>query len=190
MKKLCTVETNSADDVYKRVKLSHPNFWSELSPLIPSLNGVALSKGDQVLVDLTEMASPLILGRIFTKPQLDNNELQGMSVGIPEGLLFKFQNDNNWVMASGSPDEFVLETSKGLVLTFNQTSIPPQIKLSANKKGVGLLGRVTGTEPGFTCVPNCLFSGAPHVSGTAPSATGITPATDSQYESTIGILIE
>lgn len=65
---VCT--TNSADDSMGRVRLKSEGVWNQETELVPSLNGIALSKGDVVFVSIEDgYYAPIILGKA------DRNEI-------------------------------------------------------------------------------------------------------------------
>lgn len=175
-----TVLTNSEEDEFKRVKVEALGFYEE-SELMPSVNSIYLSKGDRVIIDTTYgVDNAFILGKFRDKLQNENSQ-QG------EGqIIYETKTDDGWselrAVGNGviwSNSEGVKLTIEGENITLECTSLSIQseectlksdsVAIEANSTEIK--GKVTipntasaakATGP-FCGVPNCLFSGAPHL---------------------------
>lgn len=113
-----TVDSNSSDDTYCRVKLISPGIWQETG-LISSIGGIPLKKGDSVYVDVSEgYENPMILGRASDKTnKFHNTPEKGGSI------LFESSNGTKWTVGHVKNDILNIVTSEGLTLKLNGSII-------------------------------------------------------------------
>lgn len=114
---LAEVLTNCEDDIYKRVKVKSPHVWEE-SDLIPSLNGIYLEKGDQVIVDISAgVDNAYIKGKLYNKNQNDKS-VKGEGV-----ILYEARNGEDWTAAWVTKDKFYWKNSKGVSVSIQGDKI-------------------------------------------------------------------
>lgn len=118
MRVIAEVLTNCEDDVYRRVSLKCEGIWDE-SDLAPSLNGIYLEKGDTVLVEYEDPENPIILGRLRTAKQKDNDP-QTENEGV---IIYQAKNGEDWSVLKVSKDSVYWENSKGVHLYVNGDSV-------------------------------------------------------------------
>ena len=160
------VLTSSSDDDLCRVKLKSAGLWDE-SPLIQSVAGVPLIKGNLVYVDITQPESPLILGPASDKKTTHVTNLKG-------SVLFESKRDNNWVIAYVDGNKLNIADSGGVSIEINNG----RVKIEANSVefnggsngGIVNVSAVKGilkaasaatpasTEPGFLAFKTSLSS--------------------------------
>lgn len=138
--------TSSSEDQYGRVKVSCPFLWEEESTLLPVMNDIFISKGDEVILFSPEnlQQSIYILGKFNSKANQDNNPIDTKS----RPVLFKAHVGDSFIIATLDETLLHLETDKGLTLDLSSDSVKLEIpKVYSNKaKGVA----IKATEDSFT----------------------------------------
>lgn len=147
------VLTNSSEDANARVKLECPGIFNE-SPLIESVGGIPLKKGDIVYVDITEgLTSSLILGRSFDKSTKFHKQIQG-------SILFESSDSNMWTICYVKNDKFFLENSSGFKISVEGSSV------QISGAGASLKLKTLPVSKPFCSIQNCLYAGTPHTTDT------------------------
>ena len=177
--------TSSIQDSFWRVKVKAEGYWEE-SDLLPVLNEVYISEGDQVLILVEDIYNPIIIGRFPNKKQIDTDP-------VKNPIVLQSRNGDNWIAVSVSDEAFTLTTSGGTVLEVKDKSITKKVEeqndthdkltieattelnlkagtLKIKGDSITIEGSTTHsgtaapTGKGAWCaIPNCLFSGAPHI---------------------------
>jgi hypothetical protein len=150
---IATVITNSRDDEFKRVRLTLPQLWKE-SELTPSLNGIPLSKGDRVVIDVSlGQDNPLILGKLR-----DINQKK-ISQAVDGLILYETNDDNgNWAVLYGDGSNCTWKNSEGVTVEIKGSTIKVKGKVTIENEVVP-----SQSQPGAFCgLKTCLFTGAPH----------------------------
>lgn len=111
------VLTNCEEDEFYRVKVKSPKVWEE-SELMPSLGGIYLDKGDQVIIDITDgVDNAYIKGKLRNSVQ-KNKSVQGEGV-----ILYEAQKEGNWSAAWVTEQNFIWKNSDGVEVTIMGTEI-------------------------------------------------------------------
>lgn len=166
------VITNCTEDPYWRVKVKSDGIWEE-SQLIPSLNSVYLEKGDTVLIEMTGMSDPVIMGKLMDASQKSKNPMGGSPV------LFQAKNGSKWIAAIVKEGRLEIKTSDGAEVLIEGGALDMEVetvdikatKITIKGDNIEVVGSVLhkgvaspNAKGAFCGLPNCLFSGAPHSS--------------------------
>lgn len=137
-----TVVTNSSDDASARVKVKSPLLWDE-SPLMPSVNGIPLKKGDIVFVDVTDgVDNSYIVGRSFDATMSYSRSVNG-------SLLFESSNGADWTIAFVKNDALEIYNSRNSAITVKGSEIvvnASSVRIEGNLSHSGSLN-LTGAVP-------------------------------------------
>ena len=161
------VQSNSSEDANARVKISAEGVYptSSESPLIHSVGGIPLKKGDVVFVDISNILNPLILGRSMHSNNSFKKDLEG-------SLLFESADDSEYTFCSVKPSSLNIYNSNGVEIKIDSSGVSiktsssvtiksPKVKVTGGQLQVS--GTVTpGTSGPFNCLTTCAYTGAPH----------------------------
>lgn len=189
------VETNSCEDENARVKISCEGIWED-TPLIESVGGIPLKKGDIVFVDISGgFENPLIIGRAMGVMNSYGKDVNGSLLWessdgskftiafVKNNKLEVYNSDNVEVIVDGNSisiksSDVSIEADnlkvKATTAEVESDNVTVKAKSSCEITGGGIFklkGTVAPESSGPLCgIPACLFTGAPHL-GT--KATGI-----------------
>lgn len=155
------VTTNSSDDSQARVKIMCEELLNE-TPLLESVGGMSLKKGDIVFVDVSNgYDAPLIIGRSFDKATSYSKQVNG-------SVLFESSNGSSWTIA------FVKNNDLEIYNSDKSSIVVKGSKIIINSETVVVSGgkfKVSGSavpngNGAFCGIPVCPFTGATHVGDT------------------------
>lgn len=162
------VLTNSSDDKYFRVRIKSEGFFDE-SDLVSSVNCVPLTKGDIVIVDLSQgIQNPIIVGKWFDATVKTKSTLSKGQV------LFQSADSSDWVVTAVNPKTLKLENSNGMVI-----EISDKIVINGGSLG-GLINiaQLTAKLNSFVTV----FNAHTHPDKGVKPAVETSPFSASDYE--------
>ena len=134
--------TSSSEDKFGRVKVSCPFLWEVESTLLPVLNSIFVSKGDEVVLFSPEnlQQSLFVLGVIRTKAMMDADPIDTAS----RPVLFKAHVGKAFIIATLDETLLHLETDGGLKLDLSADSVKLDIPASYSNSAKSVSIEATG----------------------------------------------
>lgn len=114
-----TVFTNSCEDPNARVQLRCPGIWEDSSgtPLIESVGGLSLKKGDIVFVDVSDgFENPLIIGRAMGSLNSYGKELNGT-------ILWESSDGSHFTVAFVKCNKLEIYNSDGVAVVADAAAV-------------------------------------------------------------------
>ena len=111
------VTTNSSEDKQMRVKIKSEGIWSD-TPLIPSVGGLPLNKGNIVYVycEGNDFSNPIIVGRAMNKSVTYKKSDNG-------SILWESVDGSNWSICYVMGSTIKISTSMGLEIKVDGGSV-------------------------------------------------------------------
>lgn len=157
---VATVLSNSADDAHGRVIVSSIGLWDK-SELIPSVGNCILAPDDLVLVDISMGKEyPVILGKYKGAAQ---------SKVSPSGegeIVWESRYGKDWTQLRSKGNKTILKNSSGVEIVINKNKVTIKSNLIEIDSAITVNKSAGPPEikGPFCALPNCLFTGTPHVS--------------------------
>lgn len=154
------VASNSAEDKYARVSIECEGIWKE-TPLVESVGGIPLKKGDLVFVDVSDgYENPLIIGRAMGTQNSYGKPVNG-------SILFESSNGTSFTIAFVKNNKLEIYNSDSVEVVIDGGKVilkADKITVDSTLETVGGVCSPSSDQKGGFCgIPKCLFTGAPHV---------------------------